>query len=224
MNRTENKFDLEQLLGAVEHAGRDSRRQQQLSKLIDSLAAEEAGKHKQLMWRRWSIGLSVAACIALFVTTIVKVVIPADDAVPSVVVAEQKTDSVIVPQVIEEAVIVVPTASPVHHRQIVSNAIPSGAEHLAEVMPVEAIDTVDDVISEGDTLFDSEELLRELAVQLAEVKSQDAVSVEEGHPELQQPVVVTQNSEPKTERRSWFRLRRSKPSKMDGTMLAFRLM
>lgn len=222
MNRTENKFDLEQLLGTVEHAGRDSRRQQQLSELIDGLAAEESRQHRAVAWRRWSIGISAAACIALFVTWFVKFESPSVGSPQGPLVAERKTDTVLVPQTVEDSAIVLPVGRAVRRYETVAGVTPDAVEYLAESAPIEVTDTVEDVISEGDTLFDPEELLREIAVQLAEADKQEVVPVEESRTEVKQPVAVVQNEKPN--RRNWFKFQRSQPSKMDGTMLAFRLM
>ena len=64
-------MDLDQLLASLEHAGRDSRRQQELSAMIDSLAAAETTKHRSFWW--WSSRVAVAACVTFFVTTAVRI-------------------------------------------------------------------------------------------------------------------------------------------------------
>ena len=63
MKNDSNKMDLDQLLATLEHAGRDSRRQQELSAMIDSLAAAETTKHRSFWW--WSSRVAVAACVTL---------------------------------------------------------------------------------------------------------------------------------------------------------------
>ena len=71
MKNDNNKMDLDQLLASLEHAGRDSRRQQELSAMIDSLAAAETTKHRSFWW--WSSRVAVAACVTFFVTTAVRI-------------------------------------------------------------------------------------------------------------------------------------------------------
>ena len=58
---------LEQLLASVEHAGRDARRQQQLSDMIEQLSEAEASRRSTV--RRRVVRIAVAATITLFVTT-----------------------------------------------------------------------------------------------------------------------------------------------------------
>ena len=71
MKNDRNKMDLDQLLATLEHAGRDSRRQQELSAMIDSLAAAETTKHRSFWW--WSSRVAAAACVTFFVTTAVRI-------------------------------------------------------------------------------------------------------------------------------------------------------
>ena len=59
------------MLATLEHAGRDSRRQQELGAMIDSLAAAETTKHRSFWW--WSSRVAVAACVTFFVTTAVRI-------------------------------------------------------------------------------------------------------------------------------------------------------
>ncbi len=71
MKNDSNKMDLDQMLATLEHAGRDSRRQQELGAMIDSLAAAETTKHRSFWW--WSSRVAVAACVTFFVTTAVRI-------------------------------------------------------------------------------------------------------------------------------------------------------
>ena len=54
MKKNNDTPTLEQLLASVEHAGRDARRQQQLSEMIERMAAEEASKRHRSV-RLWAV-------------------------------------------------------------------------------------------------------------------------------------------------------------------------
>ena len=71
MKKNNNTPTLQELLGSVEHAGRDARRQQQLAEMIERMAAEENAQkaaHRHTV-RMWSTRIAVAATITLFLTT-----------------------------------------------------------------------------------------------------------------------------------------------------------
>jgi hypothetical protein len=71
MKKDNNTPTLQELLGSVEHAGRDARRQQQLAEMIERMAAEETAQkaaHRHTV-RMWSTRIAVAATITLFLTT-----------------------------------------------------------------------------------------------------------------------------------------------------------
>ena len=67
MKKNSEPLSLEQLLASVEHAGRDSRRQQQLSAMIERMADDEAKKRRT--FRMWAVPLAAAATVTLFVIT-----------------------------------------------------------------------------------------------------------------------------------------------------------
>lgn len=71
MKNDRNKMDLDQLLATLEHAGRDSRRQQELGAMIDSLAAAEETPKRGFWW--WSSRVAAAACVTFFVTTAIRI-------------------------------------------------------------------------------------------------------------------------------------------------------
>ena len=71
MKNDSNKMDLDQLISTLELAGRDSRRQQELSAMIDSLAAAESTKRRGLWW--WTSRIAAAACVTFFVTTAIRI-------------------------------------------------------------------------------------------------------------------------------------------------------
>lgn len=67
MKKNNNTPNLEELLGQVEHAGRDARRQQQLAQMIEQMAAEEAAAQRST-FKKWTLR-AVAATVTLFVVT-----------------------------------------------------------------------------------------------------------------------------------------------------------
>lgn len=232
MKKTDEKFDLDELLRTVEHAGRDNRRQQQLSDLIDSLAAEEESAHRKVLWRRWSIGISAAACLVLFVTTIVK--FTAQD-------ASQPTGALVA----ETPVSHVREEAEVHEEELRTKTVYENgnrdeglhtktksltedkelpiAENEATV-PIEKEEIVED------TLIDEYDIDVQYADKMYVPGSEDMIPVDTGsdtnigreHADVETQVAKHEEKSEKKSRR-WFQLRRANPSKMDGTMLAFRL-
>ena len=229
MKKTDEKFDLYELLRTVEHAGRDNRRQQQLSDLIDSLAAEEESAHRKVLWRRWSIGISVAACLVLFVTTIVK--FTAQDAIqPSgSLVAEAQADTAAKPMLVE----INDDDSPSLGERTVRPHTVSPA-----IAPQRVAEQSDDrqVVKEMDEAFTEEVIPVDVydndvqyAEQIEQRKSEDTLleHVDADSDNVQmQPQFAMQEPTAKREKapRKWFKLRRANPSKMDGTVLAFNLL
>lgn len=232
MKKTDEKFDLDELLRTVEHAGRDNRRQQQLSDLIDSLAAEEESAHRKVLWRRWSIGISAAACLVLFVTTIVK--FTAQD-------ASQPTGALVA----ETPVSHVREEAEVHEEELRTKTVYENgnrdeglhtktksltedkelpiAENEATV-PIEKEEIVED------TLIDEYDIDVQYADKMYVPGSEDMIPVDTGsdtnigreHADVETQVAKHEEKSEKKSRK-WFQLRRANPSKMDGTMLAFRL-
>ena len=229
MKKTDEKFDLDELLRTVEHAGRDNRRQQQLSDLIDSLAAEEESAHRKVLWRRWSIGISVAACLVLFVTTIVK--FTAQDAIqPSgSLVAEAQADTAAKPMLDEindddspslgERTVRPHTVSPAvapqrvaeqsDDRQVVKEMDEAFTE---EVIPVDVYDNDVQYAEQIDQRKSEDTLLEHVGADSDNVQMQPQFA-------MQEPTAKQEKAP-----RKWFKLRRANPSKMDGTVLAFNLL
>ena len=80
--KNNNKPDLEHLLDDLEHAGRDSRRRDDLAAMIDNMAAAESHRHG-FWW--WSSRVAAAACVLFFISTAVRVwFIPTDKQEPLV--------------------------------------------------------------------------------------------------------------------------------------------
>ncbi len=220
MKKNNDTPTLEQLLASVEHAGRDARRQQQLSEMIERMAAEEASK-RHLSVRLWAVRFAAAATVTLFVVTSVwkltnssplagvqvaqapvvrktKLPVPTMEPLRQAAKAPGKTLNVSVSK--PQATV----AMPVVEEQ------PVGAEVVA-VEPVPDFPVMEEAIAE------------------AVVQEEPMPTVEEEEPVVtnMEPAVMAQSSptpKPKQERRGFFSLFRAEPSLMDGTMLAFNIL
>ena len=220
MKKNNDTPTLEQLLASVEHAGRDARRQQQLSEMIERMAAEEASKRHRSV-RLWAVRFAAAAAVTLFVVTSVwkltnssplagvqvaqapvirktKLPVPTMEPLRQAAKAPDKTLNVSVSK--PQATV----AMPVVEEQ------PVGAEAVA-VEPVPDFPVMEEAIAE------------------AVVQEEPMPTVEEEEPVVTdiEPAVMAQSSptpKPKQERRGFFSLFRAEPSLMDGTMLAFNIL
>ncbi len=219
MKNDSNKMDLDQLLATLEHAGRDNRRQQELGAMIDSLAAAETNKHRSFWW--WSSRVAVAACVTFFVTTAIRIWFiptgPTTKGIPTVA----EINGTETPTAIVSDTAAIPT---------VNRSITSHTPNTAEAQPTAA----------------SEELYAEETAEPVEEDSTEApyYIIEDDFAPNTEP--ITYNSEPepvandepavttpdtgtpnvaqttKPQRRKLFGgfLRRSEPSRMEGTTLA----
>lgn len=232
MKKTDEKFDLDELLRTVEHAGRDNRRQQQLADLIDSLAAEEESAHRKLLWRRWSIGISAAACLVLFVTTIVKFTAQDASQPTGALVAETPSGHVREEAKVQEEELRTKTVYENEnenkgHRTKTKSLTEDEELPIAEneaTVPIEKEEIVED------TLIDEYDIDVQYADKMYVPGSEDMIPVDTGsdtnigrdHADVETQVAKHEEKSEKKSRK-WFQLRRANPSKMDGTMLAFRL-
>lgn len=210
---------LEQLLQAVEHAGRDQRRRQQLSQMIEQMAEAETSKSHTV--RLWVARVAVAAMITLFVVvpvwnwigvdqslemqvSQVPVSIQTRDVEPVAVEVEQKRDYVAR-----------------QHARTVNRTLPDLVEPECE----EQDNASDVVVVESQPVYDLQE---EAVAENFEPIDTDPV-VEEVLPVVpsKEPEQVAQSmprTDAKRERRSFFSFLSAEPSMMDGTMLAFQLL
>lgn len=210
---------LEQLLQAVEHAGRDQRRRQQLSQMIEQMADAETSKSHTI--RLWVARVAVAAMITLFVVvpvwnwigvdqsvemqvSQVPVSIQARDVEPVAVEVEQKRDYVAR-----------------RHARAVNGTLPDLVEPECE----EQDNASDVVVVESQPVYNLQE---EAVAENLEPIDTDPV-VEEVLPVVpsKEPEMVAQSiprTEAKSEKRGFFSFLSAEPSMMDGTMLAFQLL
>lgn len=210
---------LEQLLQAVEHAGRDQRRRQQLSQMIEQMAEDEASKSHTI--RLWVVRVAVAAMITLFVVVPVWNWIGVDQSVEmqvsQVSVASQARDLESVAVEVEQKRDYVAR----RHARAVNRTLPDLVEPECE----EQDNASDVVVVESQPVYDLQE---EAVVENLEPIDTDPV-VEEVLPVVpsKEPEQVAQSmprTDAKRERRSFFSFLSAEPSMMDGTMLAFQLL
>jgi hypothetical protein len=219
MKKNSTPPTLEELLASVEHAGRDARRQQQLSQMIERMAAEETAQKRRTI-RLWSVRMVAAACLLLFVLTIVRLWQPASQPVG--------------PQMAQAPQVQLP---PVH----MAPAKPAKAEPKPSVVArPTAVGTSTPMPALPSQPFTTEPILEEIipspvfdepmpTEQYAEAVEEE-VPVEEETPiaSMQQPTsdALAQAEpapEPSEQRRSIFRLCQAEPSMMDGNVLSIRL-
>lgn len=229
-NGSDADNELELMLKAVEKAGRDSRRREALSAMLDQMAADEAAAHRKTVRRRWSIAVSAAACLLLFVTTIVRLTNIGDGVAAGPLTAEVDDRPIMNGDTVVADSDVQPDAMPVRSRKAYALAAAEPTPVMAEttapqedtapVPPAEEQEV--DSISLGDeVLYD--------AGQFAENDAPESEEKEETMPSTvsPQPAQVATNTtapKPAKSRSRWMRHHRDDRSKMDGTMLAFNIL
>lgn len=220
MKKNNDTPTLEQLLASVEHAGRDARRQQQLSEMIEHMAAEEASKRHRSV-RLWTVRFAAAATVTLFVVTSVwKLANPTSST--GMQVAQAPVDRI--PKLPMPTMVPLQQAAKASDKPLnipVRKIRAMAAMSVAEEQPIEvevaAVEPVPDfpVVEE--------------AIAEAVVQEEPLPIVEEEEPAVtnMEPAAMAQSSptqKPKQERRGFFSLFRAEPSLMDGTMLAFNIL
>lgn len=213
---------LAEMLQSIEHAGRDNRRQQHLSALIDQMAAEEAAATRRRNRKRWAIAFSAAACIALFITTIVRLT-GTTASVPSAggnLMAGLVGDTIIENTGISDTLLVAPQHA-VKKREplmIASNEVSNDdpSQETEENTSIE--DTIIDILEPEVLIAENIEDLED------ETESIDIIATPVTSVDNNDNVTTPEKQEPAKKPRRFIRLRRSEPSKMDGTMLALRIM
>ena len=215
-----DRYNMEDLLSDVEHAGRDARRQQELGDIIDRLAADEENRHG-FWW--WGARVATAACVLFFISTAVRIwFIPTGS--DGMVVAEAVAPSVVVPEATD-----VSAANPASLSSLSSSSSQSmkvGKKKAApaeeETLPVEEyyVDEAVEVPAVGDDTV-AVPIIIEQNVKAAPVAVAQVTAPEPAPTSAEPaPVPVPDDSKP-ARRRSFFNLfRPAEPSLMEGTTLA----
>ena len=219
MKNDRNKMDLDQLLATLEHAGRDSRRQQELGAMIDSLAAAEETPKRGFWW--WSSRVAAAACVTFFATTAVRIwFIPTGHTTKGVpTVAEVNGTETSTAIVSDTAVLPTVNRSITSPTPKVVKAEPTAAseelyaEETAEPVEEDSIEAPYYII-EDDFAPDTEQLADNSESEQAITDKPAATTPDAGTPN------VAQTTKPQRRRLFGGFLRRSEPSRMEGTTLA----
>lgn len=215
MKTDKHNMDLEQLLGTLEHAGRDARRQQELGAMIDRMAATEGSTSRHGFWW-WGARVAAAACVLFFIGTAVRVwFIPTGES--ATVVAEAEVPVVVLPEVQlqEEPATAVDTKPVVHRGRVKAVAIQPVVEEHEELVAVEEY-IVEEIVEEKLPVEEPEEPFVNNQI---EVIAQPVVSIAqtvEPTPEKSTP------AKPRERKRSFLSslFRPAEPSLMEGTTLA----
>ena len=217
-----DRYNMEDLLSDVEHAGRDARRQQELGDMVDRLAASESGKQHGFWW--WSTRVAAAACVLFFISTAVRIwFIPSDSARPEVAEALIPTQ----PPIVADSVLpIAPAANaikPAGIRRIASSPVvttPSSLEETAAedepVVPMVEEFMAEEFTVEQESLSDSLDTEDSLTNTIDDLVSPIVSIACEPQTEPQ-----TEAPHEKRERRSFLAslFRPAEPSLMDGTTL-----
>lgn len=224
MKTDKHNMDLEQLLGTLEHAGRDKRRQEEIGAMIDRMAGMESGKRKEErgksrpVWR-WTVRVAAAACVFFFIVTAVRVwFIPTGST--STQVAEVEMPEVVLPVEPATAEESIPMAVVPHRVRVKPVAMQPVVEESSEPIVIEDY-FVEENVEES---LPVEEQVEELVNNQIEMIAQPVVSIAQtDEPVLDEPV---SSKSAKSIRHNLLSslIRRAEPSKMDGTMLAINIL
>ena len=222
--------ELELMLKAVEKAGRDSRRREALSVMLDQMAADEAAAHRKVVRRRWSIAVSAAACLLLFVTTIVRLTNIGDGVAAGPLTAEVDDRPIMNGDTVATDSDVQPDALPVRSRKAYALAAAEPTPVMAETavpqdettpIPPAEEQEVDSVSIGDEVLFD---IGRFAENDVPESEEKEETMPSTVSPQPAQVATNTTAPKPTKSRSRWMRHHRDDRSKMDGTMLAFNIL
>ncbi|MBP5541942.1 MAG: hypothetical protein J6X88_09870 [Bacteroidales bacterium] len=210
MKNTKPTPTLEEMLATVEHAGRDARCQQQLSEMIEGLAAKETAARRRVV-SLWTARIAAAACLAGVILTFVHYMNMTVEPDGPMVAKVQPTG--ISPRPV------------IHATETLQPAVPSRQEGqvIRHVRPTVAMpERLPDAVEEEDFTVLTE------ALALAPVDLSDLYA--EAEPEYLPSEALAQvesTQEPKTaerpKRRSIFSIGNAEPDLMEGNTLSIRL-
>ncbi len=217
--------DLDQLLEALEHDGRDVRRQQRLAEMIDGLAAADAAAARRTR-RLWTVRVAAAACVFFFIATAVRVwFIPTEQTVePQVARAEAPVADTTTPMPEAWPATTTPAPSLSHKRKA---AMPKPADE-SSAMPEELlVEAAPQQPVPQPTEPEPQAIDQEAAYAQAEESHIDSIAqpVSSLAAKPEPLAQATPKAEPKPRRSLWKSLfGRTAPSEMDGTILAINIL
>ena len=214
MKTDKHNMDYEQMLATLEHAGRDARRQQELSAMIDRLAGEESGKRRTALW--WVSRVAAAACVLFFIVTAIRIwFIPTENGAP--LVAEAEVPEVVLPTEPATAVETAPVAAQTPRVRVKPVTVQPAVVDEQEALIVVEEYLVEEVVEEEPPVEEQEE---EPVINQIEVLAQPVVSVAQTAEPTPEETTPAKSAKPA--RRSIFSslFRPAEPSLMEGTTLA----
>ena len=225
MKTDRQDIDLEQMLEALEHDGRDVRRQQRLAEMIDGLAAADAAAARRTR-RLWTVRVAAAACVFFFIATAVRVwFIPTEQTVePQVARAEAPVADTTTPMPEAWPATTTPAPSLSHKRKA---AMPKPADE-SSAMPEELlVEAAPQQPVPQPTEPEPQAIDQEAAYAQAEESHIDSIAqpVSSLAAKPEPLAQATPKAEPKPRRSLWKSLfGRTAPSEMDGTILAINIL
>lgn len=224
---------LDELLSSVEHAGRDARRQKQLSAMIEQMAAEEAAARSHKV-RVWAIRFAAAACLAGVIITAIRFLTPtelgSDQLVAEAIEVKDQTETNSLPATVR------PTKTPIAYtaakrkrtispRHSTTDTQPVASSILPAAPQPEPLATENQAIEELiDPIIISQPIEPVSSDLLADATPDTTVTDTTSQPQNAPNYSIVQTTtEPSSEKRSLFCLRLAKPSMMEGNTLSFRI-
>lgn len=220
---------LEDLLSSIEHQGRDARRREQISAMLERMAAEEATARRHTV-RLWTMRVAVAASVMGIIMTVARLMQPQPQPVgsqmaqaPSIVPPVLHSDSVLRSS---ETATVSPTQAPLTLQpSAASDTLPrmvhtmegesseAAAPMLVHPMPAQLLAEAEmAAVPDGDIRsFQQPQMALETLAQSEPATAPEA------------PQDDTPAANPKPRGNFFFKLFEAKPSMMEGTMLAFHI-
>lgn len=220
---------LEDLLSSIEHEGRDARRREQISAMLERMAAEESAARRHTV-RLWTVRVAVAASVMGIIMTVARLMQPQMQPVgsqmaqaPSIVPPVLHRNSVLHSS---ESVTVSPTQAPLTLQpSAASDTLPrmvhtmegesseAAAPMLVHPMPEQLLAEAEmAALPDGDIRsFQQPQIPLETLAQSEPASAPEA------------PQEDTPAANPKSRGNSFFKLFEAKPSMMEGTMLAFHI-
>ena len=224
---------LEDLLSSIEHQGRDARRREQISAMLERMAAEESASRRHTV-RLWTVRVAVAASVMGVIMTVARLMQPQMQPVGSQVAQAP----IIVPPVLHrDSVLHSPETATVSPTQTPATLQPLATPDTAYMLHPQVFNAMEgeSSVAEAPMLVHPmpEQLLAE--AEMAAVPDGDIRSFQQPQMTLEtlaqsEPATApeapqddTPAANPKPRGNSFFKLFEAKPSMMEGTMLAFHI-
>ncbi len=232
MKKNNDTPTLEELLGQVEHAGRDARRQQQLSQMIEQMAAEETAA-KRSTFKKWALR-AVAATVTLFVVT--SVWQWSHNEIPSAPnVAQAPVMRPTEPRLPQTAPMPAPTTATPSAVKVIkapttlAQPAPMVAEEVQTLEPetptvTETPEAIMETLKQEEPIWAHESHLAELTPSGNTSYTQEEVPVDTPIAIPEKTTKTTADKPSDRPKRSIFSFFEAEPSLMEGTTLAFNLL